>query len=244
MILRSAQAELECLRKAGQGLIAELRGSPLTQGLHFHAVADRRLKILYDRCLDIVHYAGACHRVGRLMRLAAMAEGEWVGGIVLGSPFPNIRPRDDAFGITRYVTDFIERGLPSPWARENVEYWSRLQLVVNQARAFTFPEFRGGGLGMRMHRILESEGRRLWENRYGPIAGFDTLCTEPRSKLFATNGWILVGRTKGYGRDPRKTLSARVARGEVQGVRDNAALSRSPDGVRWWVWVRVLNQPD
>ena len=173
-----------------------------------------------------------------------MAEGQWIGGVVLGSPFPNIRPRDDAFGISRYARNLADRGLENAWARENRDYWDRLQLVVNQARAFVFPQFAGKGLGIKMHRLLETQGRRLWEAKYGTLAGFDTLCTEPTSRLFGDNGWTLVGRTKGFSRDPTRTLSRRVAQGALPDVRDNAALTASPTGTKWWVWVRLLDRID
>lgn len=109
------------------------------------------------------------------MRLAVIENGEWMGGIVLGSPFPNLRPRDDAFGLTKYVRDWKDRGLDNPWVRENHLYWSKLQLVVNQARAFVFPDLRGSRIGIRSHALLETEGRAMWEATYGRLAGFDTL---------------------------------------------------------------------
>jgi hypothetical protein len=197
---------------------------------------------LFDDACQRLHYAGACYRVGRRMRLAVIEQGEWVGGVVLGSPFPNLRPRDDAFGLTKYVKDWQERGLASPWAHENRPYWERLQLVVNQARAFVFPQFRGTRVGVRTHALLETEGRGLWEERYGPLAGFDTLCTESRSKLFSENGWTLVGRTLGYRRDPSATLSQRVLAGTLPHVSDNAGLTREPGNTRWWIWVRILRR--
>jgi hypothetical protein len=61
------------------------------------------------------------------------------------------------------------------------------------------------------------------------------------SRLFADNGWILGGRTKGYSRDPSRQLSRRVASGEIDGVSDNAGLVGG--GHRWWVWVRLLEHP-
>jgi hypothetical protein len=171
-----------------------------------------------------------------------MEQGRWVGGIVLGSPFPNVRPRDDAFGLTQYATNLRERGLSNAWERENRDYWGRLQLIANQARAFVFAEERGQGVAVRMHRLLETQGRRLWEARYGRLVGFDTLCTESSSRLFSDNRWLRVGRTKGFSRDPSRQLSRRTASGEVPAVSDNAGLSGG--GYRWWVWVRILEPID
>jgi hypothetical protein len=227
-------------QRTGSRLIADTRSRALTRDLRFHQVTGRDLRDIFDEACERLHYAGSCRRVGRVMRLAAMAEGEWIGGIVLGSPFPNIRSRDDAFGISKYAMNVRRRGLDNAWTRENTEYWNRLQLIVNQARAFVFPQFSGRGYGVRMHRLLESQGRRLWEARYGELAGFDTLCTESSSRLFSDNSWIRVGRTLGHTRDPNRRLSRRVAEGGVEGVRDNAGLSPVPNGTRWWVWVRVL----
>jgi hypothetical protein len=116
--------------------------------------------------------------------------------------------------------------------------------VVNQARAFVFPEFQGGGLGVRAHRLLETSGRRLWEERYGAMSGFDTLCTDPRSRLFASNGWTLVGKTLGYSRDPSVRLSRRVDERRDPAVRDNAGLSFSLGNQRWWIWIKVLRPID
>ena len=196
-------------------------------------------KRAFDDACEIVHYAGACHRVGRRMRLAVVDKGRWVGGIVLGSTFPNLRSRDDAFGLTRWVVDWHERGLVSPWASENYQYWRRLQQVVNQARAFVFPTHAGGGVGVRAHALLETEGLHYWQLKYERVAGFDTLCNHSSSRLFTDNGWALVGRTLGHSRDPGSSLSRRVTDQSLP-VRDNAGLTAQPSGERWWVWIRVL----
>jgi len=229
---------LDALRASGEKLIAFERGRPLTRSLRFHRVTNRQLRLVYDEVCQTLHYAGSCRRVGRLMRLAAMENGRWVGGIVLGSPFPNIRVRDDAIGLTCFAVDLKHRGLFNAWATENRDYWDRLQLIANQARAFVFPDERGQAVGIRMHRLLESQGRKLWEEKYGRLAGFDTLCTASDSRLFSSNGWSCVGRTKGYSRDPSVALSSRVQAGRLPNIRDNAGLSGG--GYKWWVWVRML----
>jgi hypothetical protein len=235
---------LSAIKDVGTSLIRDERRRPLTASLRFHPVVDRDLKRAFDASCQALHYAGSCRRVGRRLRLAVMFEHEWVGGVVLGSPFPNIRPRDDAFGISRFTRDLVERGLDNAWGRENIEYWQALQLVVNQARAFVFPQHAGQGLGIAMHRLLETHGRSLWESTYGPMIGFDTLCADPASRLFKDNGWALVGRTKGYSRDPTRLLSRRVRDGVIEGVRDNAGLVRARGSPRWWVWVKILEHLD
>jgi hypothetical protein len=227
---------------AGTRQIYEERGVRLSRRLGFHSVKTPGLRESFDLACQEMHYAGACRRVGRRLRLAVMKHGEWVGGIFLGSPFPNIKVRDDAFEISRFARGATERGLASAWASENRDYWERLQLIVNHARAFVFPQYRGGGLGVMMHRLLETEGRELWEERYGPLAGFDTMCTDPNSRLFGENGWTLVGQTQGYSRDPSLVLSRRVAESKFRRISDNAALSRSSNSHRWWVWVRILTR--
>jgi hypothetical protein len=113
------------LRRHGEGIVL----LPLPLGREVVA-----LRGAFDEALDEVHYAGACSRVGRCMRLLIVENGQWAGGIVLGSTFPNIDVRDEALGLKRHVRNHHLRGLRSPWARENVPYWSRLQLVVNHAR--------------------------------------------------------------------------------------------------------------
>jgi hypothetical protein len=205
-------------------------------------IGDHAMKHTFDEACELLHYAGACRRVGRLLRLAVVKERDWVGGLVLGSPFPNLRPRDDAFGLTKHVQNWRDRGLANPWSAENEAYWHRLQQVANHARSYVFPEYQGHGLGVAAQGLLESVGRRHWETIYGPVAGFDTLCTDPTSRLFSDNGWMLVGRTKGYSRDPGTLLSRRVADGRFVGVRDNAGLSRSRKNPRWWIWVKVLSR--
>jgi hypothetical protein len=126
------------------------------------------------------------------MRLAIVVDRRWAGGVVLGSTFPNIKVRDEAFGLTRYTSGYRERGLVSAWASENHDYWSRLQLIVNHARTFVFPEFQGAGIGVRAHSLLPREGLELWEAKYGNgTIGFDTLCTSTTSRMFVENGWEL-----------------------------------------------------
>lgn len=175
------------------------------------------------------------------MRLALFVGDQWAGGTVLGSPFPNIGARDEAFGLTVYTRGSQHRGLISPWASENRDYWDNLQRIVNHARTFIFPSFHGHGLGIRAIGLLPSAGKEIWEGRYGEgVMGFDTHCTSPTSRLFLDNDWSLVGRTKGYSRDRRVSLSNRAAEGEVT-VRDNAGLTRKRRNTRWWTWVLPLN---
>jgi len=193
--------------------------------LSFVVVELTEMRQVFDEALQEIHYAGACQRVGRCMRLAIVKDKEWVGDIVLGSTFPNIRPRDEAFGLTKFIKDWKERGLVSPWAWENREYWDRLQAIVNHARTFIFPKFQNNGLGVAAHALLLTQGVKLWEERYGnPVYGFDTLCTHPNSRLFADNGWILVGRTKGYSRDPTRVFSRRAFLQDWKNIKDNAGL--------------------
>lgn len=232
---------VEEIRLAGNNL---LRWQGLTtERLGFVVIESPEMRRIFDQALQEIHYSGACRRVGRLMRLAVLKDGEWVGGVVLGSTFPNIRPRDDAFGLTKFVKDWKERGLVSPWARENKEYWDRLQGIVNHARTFIFPVFQGNGLGVGTHALLLTQGIELWKERYGgPIYGLDTLCTHPNSRLFADNGWTLVGRTKGYSRDPSKVFSNRVLKKEWENISDNAGLRLLEGSMRWWIWVKVFQR--
>lgn len=231
----------EEIRLAGNDLLREQGRIPRQLG--FVVVDSPEMRRTFDEAAQEIHYSGACRRVGRCMRLAVVLDGEWIGGIVLGSTFPNIRPRDDAFGLTQFVKDWKERGLVSPWARENTAYWSGLQAIVNHARTFIFPKFQGKGLGIAAHALLLTEGVRLWEERYGgPIYGLDTLCTHPNSQLFARNGWTLVGRTKGYSRDPSKVFSRRAFEEEWRNIKDNAGLGLLEGNTKWWIWVKVFQR--
>jgi hypothetical protein len=223
------------------GQEALIRDGRPARGLHLVPVVSRDLRDIFDEACNRIHYAGACRRVGRCLRLAVVHKGEWAGGTVLGSPFPNIGARDEAFGLTAFTRGYRERGLVSPWASENREYWDRLQGIVNHARTFVFPQFQGLGLGVRVVSMLPSEGREYWESAYaGPVVGFDTHCTSPTSRLFLDNGWELVGRTKGFSRDGKRVFSQRAAQAAVT-VRDNAALTRRRRNVRWWTWVLRLD---
>jgi hypothetical protein len=205
--------------------------------LHFVPVASRELRDIFDQACDEIHYAGACRRVGRCLRLALIYRGQWAGGTVLGSPFPNVGARDVAFGLTKYTVGYRERGLISPWASENRDYWDRLQHIVNHARTFVFPLFQGAGLGVRAVSLLPTEARELWQAKYcDEVIGFDTHCTSPTSRLFLDNSWELVGRTKGFSRNGKHAFSQRAADAVLQ-VRDNAGLSHRRKNPRWWTWV-------
>jgi hypothetical protein len=229
------------IQTAGTALLAS--GRRLPRRLTLVPVEDKRLRHLFDAACNEIHYAGVCRRVGRLLRLAIVSDAQWTGGIVLGSTFPNIRARDDAFGLTRFISGWQDRGLISPWASENTDYWSRLQAIVNHARTFVFPSFNGASLGVRAHRELLGSGLRHWTDRYGGrVHGLDTLCTHPTSRLFLDNGWTLVGKTKGYSRDPSTVLSRRASDEDWMTVRENAGLSLSNGNRKWWIWVRVLRR--
>jgi len=225
----------------GQNIFQDIyRRQP--QKTYFVEIKDSQWRKLFDYALGSLHYAGACQRVGRCMRLAIIHDGKWVGGIVLGSPFPNIEVRDRALGLKRFVENYKQRGLMSPWQRENKLYWKALQRIINHARTFIFPMFQGRGLATLAHRHLLTEGVQLWERKYkDPVFALDNLCDQGDSKLFARNGWTLVGETKGYRSAPNSVFSKRVIKQGFKGVKNNTGLQLWPDGRRWLVWVKVIN---
>lgn len=221
--------------------MTELR-PPRWMGLQLTVVDRPDVRRWFDAACALNHYAGACQRVGRCMRLCIWLDREWAGGIVLGSTFPAIAVRDAAFDLSRHARGYRERGLVSAWASENRAYWDRLQTIVNHARTFVFPEFRGREVAVRAHAKLLTQGRQLWEAQYGgPISGFDNLCTTPTSRMFSDNGWSYVGRTKGYSRDSTRLLSQRLS--DAPSRRDNAGLTTSEAATKWHVWVRVFQAP-
>jgi len=240
---KANHALVELIRHEGESRIGLGTGRRRAK-LRFVPVDDPTARRAFDHALDEVHYAGSCQRVGRCMRLALTNGREWVGGVVLGSTFPNMAPRDDAFGLTKFIHDTRRRGLISPFAAENRLYWDSLQKIVNHARTFIFPAFQGEGLGIEAHSLLLKEGRQIWQERYDcDVHGFDTLCTHPGSRLFCENGWSLVGRTKGYTRDPETALSSRRAfADEWRGIEENAGLAKLAGSARWWIWVIVFQQ--
>jgi|GEM_PF-1903697 len=198
---------------------------------------------LFDESLDLTHYSRSCQRVGRCMRLAIVEDNQWVGGIVLGSTFPNILVRDESIGLRKFVVDYKERGLSNPWSKDNKLYWSNLQKVVNHARTFVFPQCQGKGIGIRAHKLLLTEGVKLWEQKYKePIYALDTLCTADESKLFLLNGWTRAGQTKGYTLDRTKVFSKKYEKldDKTKGVMNNGALSKTNNSIQWWVWVIQL----
>lgn len=206
------------------------------QGVWLTVVNDRLVRSAFDEALERLHYARSCQRVGRCMRLAIMLDRCWVGGVVLGSTFPNVDVRDEALGLKVFVRGFQKRGLRNAWCKENVEYWSALQTIVNHARTFVFPEFQGRGLAKTAHQLLLAQGVRIWERQYRErVYALDTLCDQTDSGLFLANGWSLVGQTKGYTADYAGLFSAR----RKQPARiNNAALKVGR--TRWQVWIRVV----
>jgi hypothetical protein len=203
-------------------------------------VTDERLRKLFDDALDIIHYSKSCKRVGRCMRLAITCDKQWVGGIVLGSPFPNILVRDEAIGLRKYVTNYKLRGLKNPWSRDNVDYWTKLQQVVNHARTFIFPKFQGKGIGIRAHGVLLGQGIKMWQHKYHDrVRALDTLCTAAESKLFLLNGWKMVGETKGYTLDKKSLFSKRLKQKQNRkiGIVNNCGLLKPSNPIKWVVWV-------
>jgi hypothetical protein len=233
----------EDIRHQGEKLLGLGRGRACKK-LRFTMVDDAEIRKIFDTALDEIHYAGSCQRVGRCLRLVVTNGKLWIGGVVLGSTFPNMAPRDEEFGLTKYIRNTKGRGLISPFASENRLYWDNLQKIVNHARTFIFPEFQGNGIGIKTHKLLLKDGRAIWEKRYKTkIYGFDTLCTHPKSRLFCENGWTLVGRTKGYTRDPQKVLSSRKAfKEEWSNIKENAGLEKLKGNRRWWIWTKVLKK--
>jgi|SRR5271168_4317251 len=112
--------KVEHLQTAGQRVL-EANAEPKRRRsrLWFHVVEDPELRRYFDLALDRTHYARSCQRVGRCMRLAIIKESAWVGGIVLGSTFPNIGVRDEALGLKQFVKGFSDRGLRNAWCAEN-----------------------------------------------------------------------------------------------------------------------------
>jgi hypothetical protein len=170
------------------------------------------------------------------MRLAILANGSWAGGIVLGSTFPNIDVRDEILGFKPFVRNLRARGLKNPWSRDNVEYWTALQTVVNHARTFIFPSFQGKGIGKNAHAELLGKGFRLWEQRYKcKVYALDTLCDSADSGLFLSNGWTLAGKTKGYTADYTHAFAKKKI---METSINNAALKHGKTA--WQVWVKIV----
>jgi hypothetical protein len=170
------------------------------------------------------------------MRLVIMDGKRWVGGVVLGSTFPNVGCRDELLGLKEHVRGRMPNGVRGPWATENRAYWDALQAVVNHARTFVFPEFQGRGAGVSAHGLLLTEGVELWTARYpGSVTALDTLCDSNDSGLFSRNGWMYAGQTKGYSSDRTTPL---VDPGTRKVLRNNVALR--PTGRLWEVWVRPI----
>jgi hypothetical protein len=216
-----------------------------SQELSFVEVKDDEWRRHFDEALDLVHYSGSCQRVGRCMRLAVVEDKQWVGGIVLGSTFPNILVRDEAVGLRRFVANYKKRGLKNPWSRDNKPYWRNLQRVVNHARTFIFPQFQGRGLGIRAHGLLLKEGVKMWEEKYqDKVYALDTLCTADESKLFLSNNWTRAGQTKGFSSDRSTVFSKKmkVLDDDRKGIRNNSALSKTDKSTQWWVWTIKLRE--
>jgi hypothetical protein len=226
---------LSRLQLSGQIALERSDALPTRTSTRFVVIADAELRRYFDLALDLTHYAKSCQRVGRCMRLAIISDRQWVGGIVLGSTFPNVSVRDEALGLKPLVRGYASRGLRNAWCKENREYWRALQTIVNHARTFIFPQFQGRGFGKDAHRRLLTEGVHIWEKKYGQrIYAFDTLCDRSDSGLFVANGWSLVGVTKGYTANYKDAFS-----GEGESVSiNNAALK--PGKTRWQVWVKVV----
>lgn len=230
-----SSADWSRLRKHGESLLP-LEGRGLHLVAQSYGTRGRDFRAVFDEALDRLHYAGRCQRVGRCMRLAVLNNRVWVGGIVLGSTFPNVGSRDEALDLKRFVRGPLGKGVRGPWSRENREYWEALQTIVNHARTFIFPEFQGAGIGIRAHRLLLTEGLNLWKSRYpGRVTAFDTLCDATDSGLFLKNGWIHVGQTAGYGSDATRRFGLSETE---RALNNNVALKRT--GRPWEIWVRPI----
>jgi GNAT superfamily N-acetyltransferase len=227
---------LKAIRVRGEAVLSRLYDISFSESLHFVEISDPELRHSFDSALDLTHYAKSCQRVGRCMRLAIMHGHRWVGGIVLGSTFPNVGVRDDALGLKIFVAGYASRGLKNPWSGKNCEYWDCLQTIVNHARTFVFPEFQGRGLGKEAHKALLRTGVKSWERKYKQqVYALDTLCDHSDSGLFLSNGWTHVGQTKGYTSNYRRPFSLRKK--STPSI-NNASLK--PGNTKWQVWVRVL----
>jgi hypothetical protein len=239
---KSIGCRCERIQELGNTLMEE-RYEFAPKRLSFVEVTDRNWRKLYDEALDLVHYSHSCQRVGRCMRLAIVEEGQWVGGIVLGSTFPNILVRDENVGLRKFVTNYKRRGFSNPWTHKNRSYWRNLQRVVNHARTFVFPQFQGRGIGIRAHRLLLTKGVKMWEQKYrDEVYALDTLCTADESKLFLLNGWTRAGQTKGYTLDRTQIFSKpmKVFDSREKGIKNNGALTKPQNSIQWWVWTIQL----
>lgn len=233
---KTKKAALERICTQGEELLTKQHRIGRSTRVRFVEIEDAELRHLFDGALDLTHYAKSCQRVGRCMRLALVHDAHWVGGVVLGSTFPNVDVRDRALGLKVYVSGFASRGLSNPWSGKNRKYWNCLQSIVNHARTFIFPQFQGRGLGKEAHRLLLGDGIKLWESKYHQkVYALDTLCDHSDSGLFLSNGWLHVGQTKGFTADYKKSFTLRK---KVTPSINNAALRPGP--TRWQVWVRTI----
>ena len=127
------------LQLSGQSVLVESYDLPVCPSTHFAVIRDRELRRYFDLALDATHYAKSCQRVGRCLRLAIISDGQWVGGVVLGSTFPNVSVRDEALGLKLLVKGYASRGLRNAWCKENREYWQALQRNTDNACMRSIP---------------------------------------------------------------------------------------------------------
>ena len=165
----------------------------------------------FNDALVRLHSAGACHPVGRFLRLVAHESGAWVGGFVLRSTIPHVACRDRFFELYAHE----KRGR---FASSDSAYWRELNEIVNIGRIFVFPDFQGRGVGVAIVRIAESTAKKFWRELYQTrVRGLDCLDLAPpdKARIFTENGWTFLGRTSGHsrkGRRPSMRLESTVRR--------------------------------
>ena len=153
----------------------------------------------FNKNLDRLHYAGACHPVGRFLRLVLCDSGRWVGGFILRNTIPHVSCRDRFFGLYKYRSK-------GRFPRSDSPYWRRLNEIVNIGRVFVLPEFQGRGMGIRTVALAEHCAVQYWEELYDSrVVGLDCLDLAPpeKARIFTENDWSYLGKTTGHSRKGR-----------------------------------------
>lgn len=139
----------------------------------------------YDALMEAHHYLHNSELVGERLRYVAVFDGQWLALLSWSAAAYHLKDRDTWIGWT-----------PSQRRR-------RLALVANNSRFAILPEVDCPNLATRVLALNLARLSADWERAYGhPILAVESFVDSQlfRGTCYRAQGWILLGKTQGFGR--------------------------------------------
>jgi|TARA_R100000501_G_C2616732_1_gene110257 hypothetical protein len=176
------QSNLRCWGKTGNLPDVQLGddGSNPSHRISLELVENSTQKFNFEQIVKNHHtYKPSVDLVGRRIDWLIKSDGKYIGAIGVGSSVMAMKPRDDFIG----------------WNKE-----LRLKNLVKTCTNWRYCLIDKTTFSSKILKMFCKEARKEWKKKYGDnLVLIETLVEPPYEGIcYKSNGWILVGKTKGF----------------------------------------------